>query len=69
MKEIGEAIICVKHINESARPLLERLWRGIFRRRMRMVIGHGATTHEHYGDPRFQQQKQRKRCWCSLEIH
>lgn len=34
-----------------------------------MVIGHGATTHEHYGDPRFQQQKQRKRCWCSLETH
>jgi hypothetical protein len=54
MKEIGEVVRCVKDIKEPTRPLLERLLRGIFKRKMRIVIGHGTTTHEHGRDPKFQ---------------
>jgi hypothetical protein len=54
MKEIGEVVRCVKNIEESARPLLERPRRRIFRRKTIIVIRHGAIMHEHYGDPRFQ---------------
>jgi hypothetical protein len=54
MKEIGEVVKYVKDIEELARPLLERSWKGTLKRRTRIVTGHGAT-HEHYGDPRFQQ--------------
>jgi len=55
MKEISEVVKYVKDIEELARPMLERSWRGILKRRTKIVMGHGATTHEHYGDPRFQQ--------------
>jgi len=54
MKKIGEVVRCVKDIKELTRPLLERPLRGIFKRKMRIVTGHGATTHEHNRDPRFQ---------------
>jgi hypothetical protein len=46
MKEIGEVIRRVKNIEEMTRSLLEKLQRGIFKRRIRVAMGIGATTQE-----------------------
>jgi uncharacterized protein with von Willebrand factor type A (vWA) domain len=45
-KEISEASRFVENIEEMTRPLLERLWRGIFRRRIKVAMGLIATTQE-----------------------
>jgi hypothetical protein len=55
MKEIGDIIKCVKDIEELARPLLERSWRRILKRKTRIMTRHGVTMHEHYGNSKFQQ--------------
>ncbi len=37
---------CAKDIEEMIRPMLERLRSKVFRKQMRMAMGHGATMHE-----------------------
>jgi hypothetical protein len=46
MEEVGETIRCVDDIEEMIIPLLERLQRGISRRRTRVATGLGVTTQE-----------------------
>jgi hypothetical protein len=46
IEEIGETIRCVENIEESARPMFERLLRGIFRRSVKVVMGPGAMGHK-----------------------
>ncbi len=46
MEEISEAIKCVKDIEEMTRPLLKKLWKGIFRRRARVATKPSVTTQK-----------------------
>jgi hypothetical protein len=44
MEEINEIVRCAYDIKEMTKPLLERLWKGIFKRLIKMATGFGATT-------------------------
>lgn len=46
MEEINETIRCADDIEETTKSLLERLWRGNFKRPIRVVMRFGATTQE-----------------------
>jgi hypothetical protein len=37
MEEINVVIRCAKDIEDSTRPVLERLWRGIFKKRLKVA--------------------------------
>jgi hypothetical protein len=39
MEEIDVAIRCAKNIEELTRPMVERLWKRIFLKRMKMATG------------------------------
>ncbi len=39
--------LLAKEIGKSIKRMLERLWRGIFKLRVRIVTRHGATTQKH----------------------
>jgi hypothetical protein len=46
MEEINEAIRCAKNIKEMIKPLLKRLWKGIFRRQARVAMKANVITQK-----------------------
>jgi hypothetical protein len=46
MKEISETIICANDLEETTRPLLERLQKEVFKRKVRMATRLGAIMNE-----------------------
>lgn len=46
MEEINEIVRCANDIEETTKPILERLWKGNFKRPIRVVTRFGATTQK-----------------------
>jgi hypothetical protein len=46
MEEINEIVRCANDIEETTKPLLERLRKGIFKRPIRVAMGFGIITQK-----------------------